>query len=52
MKTHGPLGAEFERMASFGSVTPDLWMRHATGEPISAGPLLRAAEAALKEIRD
>ncbi len=42
------LGAEFERMASFGSVTPDLWMEHATGKPVSAGPLLRATEDALR----
>jgi len=40
-------GAEVERMASFGSVTPDEWMRHATGSPVSAAALLRAAEAAL-----
>jgi hypothetical protein len=42
------LGEEVERMTSFGSVTPDLWMRHATGEPVSAGPLLRAAAEALR----
>ena len=47
MRSHGPLGAEFERMASFGSVTPDLWMKHATGEPVSPQPLLRLAAAAL-----
>jgi hypothetical protein len=47
MQKHGPLGAEFERMASFGSVTPDLWMKHATGEPVSPKALLRMAEAAL-----
>jgi hypothetical protein len=41
-------GAEFERVASFGRVTPDLWMEHATGSPVSAGPLLRATEAALQ----
>ena len=41
-------GAEFERVASYGRVTPDLWMVHATGSPISAAPLLRATEAALK----
>ena len=40
-------GAEFERAASFGRVTPDLWMQHATGTPVSAEPLLRATEAAL-----
>ena len=43
----GRLGAEFERMASFGAVTPDVWMSHATGAPVSAEPLLRATEAAL-----
>lgn len=43
----GALGAEFERMATFGSVTPDVWMTHATGAPVSAEPLLRATEAAL-----
>jgi hypothetical protein len=52
MHTHGPLGKEFERMASFGSVTPDLWMKNATGEPVSPKALLRTTEAALKEIRD
>lgn len=48
LRTHQPLGAEFERMASFGQVTPDLWMKHATGAPVSADPLLRMTEAALK----
>jgi hypothetical protein len=52
MRTHGPLGREFERMASFGNVTPDLWMKNATGEPVSGKALLRTAEAALKEFRD
>ncbi len=42
------LGEEVERMTSFGSVTPDVWMRHATGEPVSAGPLVRAAARALE----
>jgi hypothetical protein len=47
-KLRGPrFGAEFERVASFGRVTPDLWMQHATGAPVSAEPLLRATEAAL-----
>jgi hypothetical protein len=43
----GKLSDEFERMAKFGSVTPDLWMKNATGEPLSAKALLRAAETAL-----
>jgi hypothetical protein len=47
LKKKGPLGAEFERMAREGAVTPDVWMVHATGAPVSAEPLLRATEAAL-----
>jgi hypothetical protein len=34
--------------ASFGRVTPDFWMEHATGSALSAEPLLRAAEDALR----
>jgi hypothetical protein len=48
MKKKGQLGVEFERMARYGAVTPDQWMVNATGSPISAEPLLRATEAALK----
>jgi hypothetical protein len=43
----GKLGPEFERMASLGALTPDVWMTQATGAPVSAEPLLRATEAAL-----
>jgi hypothetical protein len=41
-------GAEFERVARFGSVTPDLWMEHATGAPVGPAALLSSAEQALK----
>jgi hypothetical protein len=34
-------------MTTFGALAPDLWMKHATGAPVSAIPLLRAAERAL-----
>jgi len=44
---HGDFGAQFERAASFGRVTPDFWMEHATGSPLSAQPLLDATEKAL-----
>lgn len=47
VKKTGKLGPEFERMATVGAVSPDLWMKKASGEPVSAGPLLRATEAAL-----
>lgn len=45
------LGAEFERMATYGSVTPDQWMMHATGSPLSPEPLLRATARALKAVQ-
>lgn len=40
-------GDEFERVAKLGRLTPDLWMRQAVGTPLSAAPLVAAAEAAL-----
>ncbi|ATB33432.1 hypothetical protein [Melittangium boletus] len=47
LQKSGHLGKEFERMASQGALTPDVWMTKATGAPVSAEPLLRATEAAL-----
>ena len=41
------LGTEFERMARYGAVTPDLWMKNATGAPVGTKALLGAAERAL-----
>jgi hypothetical protein len=49
VKKAGKLGPEFERMAKFGCVVPDVWMENATGNPVSAEPLLRATTAALKK---
>ena len=43
----GTLGAEVERVTRFGAVVPDLWMKNAVGQPVSARPLLDAAAAAL-----
>jgi hypothetical protein len=43
----GQLGAEVERMAIQGKLAPDLWMKGATGAPVSAEPLLSAARRAL-----
>jgi hypothetical protein len=44
----GPAFAEgVERMTRQGRLTPDAWMRGATGEGVSAGPLLAEARAAL-----
>ena len=47
----GDFGAEFERMARQGRITPDAWMRGAVGGPISTAPLLAAARAALAAAR-
>ncbi len=43
----GGFGAEFERMARQGRLTPDAWMRGAVGAPVSSGTLLREARKAL-----
>jgi len=45
-----PLGAEFERICKLGQLTPDAWMRQAVGGPLSARPLLTAAETAVTEV--
>jgi hypothetical protein len=49
-KRKGPMGAEFERICRLGSITPDAWMRQAVGAPLSAEPLLAAAEAAFAKV--
>jgi hypothetical protein len=48
VKRAGKLGPVFERMARQGAILPDLWMEGASGAPVSAGPLLRATEVALR----
>jgi hypothetical protein len=50
IKKSGNIGPEFERMAKMGRVTPDLWMEHATGKPVSAEALLSATAEALKQV--
>ena len=40
--------AEFTRIAKFGAVLPDEWMKHATGAAVSAKPMLEAAARAVK----
>jgi hypothetical protein len=51
VKRAGDLGAEFERMSKIGNVTPDLWMKTATGRPVGPEALLAATERALREVR-
>jgi hypothetical protein len=43
-------GAEFERVARQGTLTPDAWMRGAVGSPISAKALLEASREALQAV--
>jgi hypothetical protein len=47
----GNLGAEFERMARTGRLTPDLWMKTATGAPVGPDALLAATNKALTEVK-
>lgn len=47
VRKSGKLGPDFERMAKYGCLLPDQWMRNATGQPISATPLLQAVDRAL-----
>jgi hypothetical protein len=49
-RTSSSLGAEFERVALIGSVTPDEWMRQAVGAAVSAQPLIDAAVRAAGEV--
>jgi hypothetical protein len=47
IRKSGNLGTEFERMARQGRLTPDLWMRSATGAPVGPDALLDATDRAL-----
>jgi hypothetical protein len=44
------VGPEFERMAKFGSLAPDLWMKNASGQPVGPEALLAATKRALEEV--
>jgi len=50
MKEAKSIGREFERMAVMGRVTPDVWMKHATGSPVGPEALLSATEKALSQV--
>jgi hypothetical protein len=50
MKKTGKVGREVERMTTIGNVTPDLWMKEATGSKVGADALIKAAEEALDTI--
>ncbi|HNX95117.1 MAG TPA: hypothetical protein PKL14_08150, partial [Holophaga sp.] len=46
----GKLGETFERMATLGRLTPDLWMKQATGHPVGPEALLEATRKALSVV--
>jgi hypothetical protein len=50
MKKAGAIGPEFERMAKFGGLVPDLWMKNATGAPVGSEALLAATKRAVAEM--
>jgi len=50
MEKAGDLGGEFERMSKMGNVTPDLWMKNATGVPVGPEALLAATSHALEKV--
>jgi hypothetical protein len=52
IKKSGNIGKEIERMVTAGCITPDLWMIHATGLPVSADAMLEATERALREYKN
>ena len=51
MEKAGKIGPEFERVARQGRLTPDLWMKGATGSSVGPEALIAAAERALSVIR-
>jgi hypothetical protein len=51
MKKVGKIGPEFERMAVMGRVTPDLWMKNATGTAVGPDAMLEAARKAISVIK-
>ena len=52
MRKSGSIGNEFERMAKMGRVTPDQWMKNATGSPVGPQALLAAADRAVKQMEN
>lgn len=51
MKKAGNIGSEFERIARVGSISPDIWMKKASGMPVGPEALLTATKRALEEVR-
>ncbi|MCC7174104.1 MAG: hypothetical protein IT159_02825 [Bryobacterales bacterium] len=50
MRKAGKIGPEVERVTRQGRLSPDLWMKGATGAPVGPEALLAAAQRALSEV--
>ena len=50
-KDRATFAREFERVSRLGALTPDAWMKQATGAPVSHQPLLDGAGEALRVTR-
>ena len=48
-KDKATFAKEFERVSRLGAILPDVWMKQATGKPVTAQPLLDATARALKK---
>lgn len=46
-----PFAKEIQRIYTLGRLTPNLWMTNAVGMPLSTEPMLKAAEEALKVVK-
>jgi hypothetical protein len=47
----GNLGQEVERMATIGSIAPDLWMKKATGNVVGPEVMIEAAQNAVVQLK-
>jgi len=45
------IGEEMFRICTQGNLTPNIWMENATGAPLSANPIIEAAEKAYKQLK-
>jgi len=51
MEKAGKIGPDFERVCRIGRVTPDMWMRQATGAPVGPAAILEETAHALEALK-
>ena len=52
IKKSGSVGKEVERIVKAGCIAPDLWMKNATGYPVSADAMFESTRQALKDYKN